>query len=181
MKNKKGFTLIELLVVIAIIGLLASLALVALGGAQKKARNSKRMADIRTLQSAIELCINEGGRVPTDPADWGGLADAVCAEAPATSPTVGQFLASTAVPTPPQSCTAWATGDCYAYCAQPANSIYLLAARTEGSDDISGDNDTNTLYAAGECMNSNDNPNAGALLAAFCDDGGTNSMFCLGK
>ena len=33
--NKKGFTLIELLVVIAIIGLLSTLAVVALNSAQK--------------------------------------------------------------------------------------------------------------------------------------------------
>ncbi len=54
-KNKKGFTLIELLVVIAIIGLLSTLAVVALTSARKKARDSKRVADMKQLQTAMEM------------------------------------------------------------------------------------------------------------------------------
>ncbi len=55
LKNKKGFTLIELLVVIAIIGLLATLAVVALTSARQKSRDSKRVADMKQLQTAMEL------------------------------------------------------------------------------------------------------------------------------
>lgn len=53
--NKKGFTLIELLVVIAIIGLLSTLAVVALNSARQKSRDSKRVADIKQIQTALEL------------------------------------------------------------------------------------------------------------------------------
>lgn len=53
--NKKGFTLIELLVVVAIIGLLSTLAIVALNSARAKARDSKRVADIKQLITALEL------------------------------------------------------------------------------------------------------------------------------
>jgi len=55
MTNKKGFTLIELLVVIAIIGLLSTLAVVALNSARQKSRDSKRVADIKQIQTALEL------------------------------------------------------------------------------------------------------------------------------
>ncbi|MFA5413390.1 MAG: type II secretion system protein [Patescibacteria group bacterium] len=54
-KNKKGFTLIELLVVIAIIGLLSTLAVVALSSARQKSRDSKRVSDMKQVQTAMEL------------------------------------------------------------------------------------------------------------------------------
>lgn len=64
-KFKKAFTLIELLVVIAIIGILATLAVVALQQARSRARDSKRIADIKQAQTALELFFNEQGRYPS--------------------------------------------------------------------------------------------------------------------
>ena len=57
--KSKGFTLIELLVVIAIIGLLASIVVVALQGPRKTARDTKRVGDIRNIQTAMELCYGD--------------------------------------------------------------------------------------------------------------------------
>ncbi|MCX6813628.1 MAG: prepilin-type N-terminal cleavage/methylation domain-containing protein, partial [Candidatus Azambacteria bacterium] len=58
LKNKKlkqgGFTLLELLVVISIIGLLASILVVNLTSARRRARDVKRVADVRNLQIAVE-------------------------------------------------------------------------------------------------------------------------------
>jgi prepilin-type N-terminal cleavage/methylation domain-containing protein len=65
-KNKKGFTLIELLVVIAIIGLLATLAVVALGNARQKSRDAKRVSDIKQIQTALELRFVEEDNYPTE-------------------------------------------------------------------------------------------------------------------
>jgi general secretion pathway protein G len=64
-KNNKGFTLIELLVVIAIIGILSTLAVVALGNARIKARDAKRVSDMRQIMSALELYYNDAGGYPT--------------------------------------------------------------------------------------------------------------------
>jgi general secretion pathway protein G len=65
MKSKKGFTLIELLVVIAIIGILTTVAVVALNNARAKARDAKRVADVKQVQTALELFFNDQGRYPT--------------------------------------------------------------------------------------------------------------------
>lgn len=61
-RNQKGFTLIELLIVVAIIGLLATLAIVSLNTARQKANDTKRVADLKSMQTALELYWNgEGG------------------------------------------------------------------------------------------------------------------------
>lgn len=52
--NNKGFTLIEMLVVVAIIGLLSSTILVGLSGARSKARDARRISDLRQIQTGLE-------------------------------------------------------------------------------------------------------------------------------
>lgn len=62
----KGFTLVELLVVIAIIGLLSTLAVVALGSARSKARDARRISDIKQIQTALELYQADQGTYPVE-------------------------------------------------------------------------------------------------------------------
>ena len=52
--NKNGFTLFELLVSISIIAIMTALASVAFSGAQKKARDSRRVQDLKLIQVAAE-------------------------------------------------------------------------------------------------------------------------------
>ncbi len=62
--QKKGFTLVELLVVIAIIGLLSTVAVVSLGSARSKARDAKRIADMKQFMTALEQYYSDVGGYP---------------------------------------------------------------------------------------------------------------------
>ncbi len=59
-----GFTLIELLVVISIIGLLASIITASLGTARAKARDVKRRADSKQIETALNLYYSDYGSWP---------------------------------------------------------------------------------------------------------------------
>ena len=62
--NSDGFTLIELLVVIGIIGILSTLAVVGLNVARQRSRDAKRVADIKQLQTSLELGFTDTGSFP---------------------------------------------------------------------------------------------------------------------
>ena len=66
-RAQKGFTLIELLVVIAIIGVLSTLAVVALNSAREKSRDSKRVADVKQIQTSLELFFADQSGYPVVP------------------------------------------------------------------------------------------------------------------
>ncbi len=69
----KGFTLIEMLVVIAIISILIGIGINTFTIAQKKARDVRRKADIRAIQTALEAyATDHSGQYPGASADCGG-------------------------------------------------------------------------------------------------------------
>ena len=68
-KNRKGFTLIELLVVIAIIGILATIVLVSLNTARQKARDARRISDLRQVQLALQMYYDTATAYPASLAE----------------------------------------------------------------------------------------------------------------
>ncbi|MEK7103078.1 MAG: type II secretion system protein [Patescibacteria group bacterium] len=88
-KNKQGFTLIELLVVIAIIGILATIALVSLQSARKKARDAKRVAEVKGIANALEAAAFEPFTGP-------GVCGAAKALVSSTCATVGELTTGAA-------------------------------------------------------------------------------------
>ena len=128
--NKKGFTLIELLVVIAIIGLLSTLAVVALGSARTKARDSKRLSDLKQIQTALELYYTDKAAYPDGTALILGKDSAVCLGASGFGATcTGAYMGL--VPADPS--------DGYTYKYTMASSTYQIDAALEGKvNDLEG-------------------------------------------
>ena len=63
-QRSKGFTLIELLVAVAIIGVLSTLAVYAANEAKKNGRDAKRIGDVSSVQTALDLYYAEYRRYP---------------------------------------------------------------------------------------------------------------------
>lgn len=74
-RKERGFTLIELLVVIAIIGILSSVVLASLSSARTKARDVRRVSDIRQIQVALELYYDAKSKYPANLTSLVGSAD----------------------------------------------------------------------------------------------------------
>lgn len=61
----RGFTLIELLVVIAIIGLLSTIVVTSLVPVRRKARDAKRVSDVKSLELALEVYFDSNRIYPS--------------------------------------------------------------------------------------------------------------------
>jgi prepilin-type N-terminal cleavage/methylation domain-containing protein len=62
---KKAFTLIELLVVIAIIGIITTMTTIALSSMRSRARDSKRVSDLKQIATTLELYYADHNSYPT--------------------------------------------------------------------------------------------------------------------
>jgi len=69
---RKAFTLVEMLIVVIIIGILMAALLPRLKGAQERARDTARKANLSQISTALEMYFNDNGSYP----------DAVCTQWP---------------------------------------------------------------------------------------------------
>ena len=76
-RHQKGFTLIELLVVIAIVGNLATIVLVYLNTARQKARDVRRISDMRQIALALEMYYDDANPPSYPGAGWGTMESAL--------------------------------------------------------------------------------------------------------
>jgi len=151
MNKKKGFTLVELLVVIAIIGLLATVAVVALGSARAKARDAKRIADVRNIQSALEQYYSDLGGYPLETNTTLGAStdNSICSTSgisgACTGTTYMGLIPAYPIPAPTgaNDCTTAGPDDryCYTGTATSYNITFSLETPTAGFSD-GGDADT---------------------------------------
>ncbi len=112
-RKREGFTLIELLVVIAIIGLLSTLAVVSLNSARARSRDTKRIADVKEVQTALELFYNDNQGYPL-----AGSADADGNIPPLSTsgdPAFSTFMKNSPVAPKPADGTACASDNKYVY------------------------------------------------------------------
>lgn len=121
-EKNKSFTLIELLVVIAIIGLLASTVFASLGSARAKARDARRMSDLKQIQTALELYSSQYGGYPSSacPSEDYKIKNSLEQE-----PKMDPFL--TNFPRDPQD------GDCYNNSYLYLSNIYANCSGTNAS------------------------------------------------
>lgn len=90
--RKTGFTLIELLVVIGIIGVLSSIVLVSVDDARKKARDTKRLQEVRQIMNALELYRADNGHYPHVTISSGWLKSNVPAEWDSLQSNLSKYL-----------------------------------------------------------------------------------------
>jgi prepilin-type N-terminal cleavage/methylation domain-containing protein len=164
MKNKRGFTLIELLVVIVIIGLLSAIAAVTYSGARQKARDAKRVMDVRAVASSlIRAATDNANNVLCDGTDGtpAGAGDAVhdlvikfgdCAGADVTANYIAAIGNIKDPSIPSVACTDPATVSCeYALQGAVTLSNFKITFWTE-SDSMAG-------LLAGQAHSVNQNEN----------------------
>lgn len=132
-RSRKGFTLIELLVVVSIISLLSSIVFTSLDSARMKARDARRITDLRAIRTALELYFDFNGSYPII-AKW---ATADFSGTPLVSWTSLQTALASYIsklpsdPKPTGVGGPWSNGNYHYYYASEDGKVYDLLAQLE--------------------------------------------------
>lgn len=90
--QKRAFTLIEILMVVTITAILASIIFISVGSAQKKSRDSRRISDLQSLNSTINIYQQEKGFFPYEQAgDFSSCSTNWCVSAADASEVIGVY------------------------------------------------------------------------------------------
>lgn len=133
-----GFTLLELLIAIAIVGVLSALLLASFIGVRAKGRDAQRKADIRQLQTALQLYYSDQNAYPVQatltPAAPGGVAlNAPLCTTPAPLAN-GPRTYLRKIPCDPMNDTTYWNGGKYYYYSSDGLSYDLTACLESNSD-----------------------------------------------
>ena len=96
-----AFTLVELLVVIAIIGILSTLSVIVFNNARAKARDSRRLSDVKQIGMALELYYDDKGRYPPPPTPTGTPITGLCLSNSGFTSTCGTIAYLQKIPSDP--------------------------------------------------------------------------------
>lgn len=177
MKNRSGFTLVEILVAVALLSILSSVVLFSTLGAGQSSRDIDRQADLRIVQSALELYKLKYNRYPegcNGPGVWSGqIGSSYQCSATNNEYIVG--LAPEFIPTLPQDPTVTSGNRGYVYTTNTDGTVYKFMAKSTVESEIvqrghefqSCDVNTSGGSAAGIC-----NTSAGGSLNnlnGWCD------------
>lgn len=145
-KNKFGFTLIELLVVITIMWILATWWISVYTTQMQKARDSNRITDISSLQSAVEQFNQDKAQYPVSATDWTGSGVSIIsfmpnlAQDPRHGSTCNGSLCLYAYKV--QKTTTWITNGAYELSTAFENSWNV---ESKAADSVDGWNDPSRL------------------------------------
>lgn len=160
--SRKGFTLIELLIVVAIIGILASVIIVGLAPAQRSGRDARRIADLKQVQTALELYYQKNQVYP-NPAQCGSVnfTSNACWDQ-LSGDLIDAGVGVTAIPDDPKG----ANNQHYSYQAFGSGATYLVLALLENTD-------VNSPILKSSVKNNGD---CGKTVT-----GGTGTVYCAGQ
>lgn len=146
--GRQGFTLMELLVVVAIIGILIAIAAASYGTLQKAARDSRRVSDIKAIQTAWEQYFSDPANSQNYPGPIGSYVTCTI-DLMNSSAT---FLPA-GFPTDPKTGASYTGVDGGSLCS---NATYCFCAGMETSEGGNSDKDcngnSNSAYKSYYCV-----------------------------